>query len=389
MITYSQKFLKQRRFLTVLPLIVLPFLVLVFWLLGGGSGSKSIVAAKTGLNTQLPDANLKTQSAMDKMSFYAMADRDSMKREEQLRMDPNYQQRVSISNLQREESGESLNRKVARLHRQVEEEPVYVSQPVKKEVVQHSDDIDRLQMMVQSISQKKADPEMEALNGTLDKLLELQNPGKGKKASMGVTVTENKNNPVFSVSANGLPGESSYFGNASNEKANSFLSDRDQPKDSAKSRVIMAVVHNEQTILAGSVVKLRLVQDVFVNGERIPAGSFVFGNSSIDDVRLKVAVHSIQYQNHLYRVALSVVDIDGIEGINIPGSNGREVAKQSVDQGIQSVGGLSFDPSLKAQAAAAGVNAAKNLLSKQVKQVRVTIKAGYKVLLKDENEKNN
>jgi conjugative transposon TraM protein len=238
--------------------------------------------------------------------------------------------------------------------------------------------------MVQSISQKKADPEMEALNGTLDKLLEIQNPGKIKKEK-----AFGAKDKVFAVTANGSNSESSYFGNASNEKANSFLSDGDQPKDSAKSRVIMAVVHNEQTILAGSVVKLRLVQDVFVNGERIPAGSFVFGNSSIDDARLKVTVHSIQFQNHLYPVALSVVDIDGIEGINIPGSNGREVAKQSVDQGAQSIGGLSFDQSLKAQAAAAGVNAAKNLLSKQVKQVRVTIKAGYKVLLKDENEKNN
>jgi hypothetical protein len=45
----------------------------------------------------------------------------------------------------------------------------------------------------------------------------------------------------------------------------------------------------------------------------------------------------------------------------------------------------SVDPSLKAQAAATGITAAKSLLSKKIKQVKVTVKAGYKVLLKDKN----
>jgi hypothetical protein len=43
----------------------------------------------------------------------------------------------------------------------------------------------------------------------------------------------------------------------------------------------------------------------------------------------------------------------------------------------------SMDPSFKAQAAATGINAAKSLLSKKVKQVKVLVKAGYKVLLRD------
>lgn len=380
---HSQKFLKQRRFLTVLPLIILPFIALLFWSLGGGSGVKAVVPAKTGLNTQLPDANLKNQSSLDKLSFYAMADRDSLKREEQMRMDPNYQPKPSVNSVATDESEEFLNRKIALMQKQADQ-PDYVERPIKKPVVESSADIDRLQMMVQSISQKKADPEMEALNGTLDKLLELQNTERSKMETVA-----NTKNKLFAVTAIGLYSESSYFGNASGKNSNSFLSDGDQTRDSAKSGVIIAVVHNEQTLLAGSVVKLRLLQDVFINGERIPAGSFVFGNSSIDNERLKVSIHSIQFQNHLYPVALSVVDMDGIEGINIPGSAGREVAKQSVDQGVQSLGGLSFDPSIKAQAAASGLNAAKSLFSKNVKQVRVTIKAGYKVLLKDDNEKNN
>ncbi len=384
---YSQKFLKRRRFLTVLPLIVLPFVIVLFWLLGGGTGDKAVIQTKTGLNTQLPDANLKNQSSLDKLSFYAMADRDSLKREEQKQLDPNYQSVVPEKKNQQstflDESGELISHKNTRLQRQ-NDEPNYSIPPEKKYAFESSSDIDRLQMMIQSINQKKADPEMDALNGTLDKLLEIQNPGRIVKE-----MVSDKKSKVFAVSANGLKSDIKYFGNASRSLSNTFLSEMDEIKDSVKAGVIMAAVHNEQTLSIGSVIKLRLLQDIFVNGELIPMGSFLFGYSSIDNERLKVVVSSIQFQNRLYPVALKVFDMDGLEGINIPGSVGRDVMKQSVDQSIQSVGGMSFDPSLKTQAATAGLNVAKSLLSKNVKQVRVTVKAGYRVLLKDENDKSN
>lgn len=34
--THSPKFLRQRKFFMVLPLLVLPFMTLMFWALGGG-----------------------------------------------------------------------------------------------------------------------------------------------------------------------------------------------------------------------------------------------------------------------------------------------------------------------------------------------------------------
>ena len=366
----------------VLPLIILPFAVLLFWLLGGGTSSQAIASGKTGLNTALPDANLKTQSSLDKLSFYVMADRDSLKRAEQVRMDPNYPSRPSENTLSSDGVGEILDRKVATLQRKVDQ-PEYYQRPMQEPVAESSTEIDRLQKMVQTISEKKTDPEIEALNGTLDKLLEMQNPGWVKKESPKETKRK-----WYAVSAEGTENDISYFGNGSGGNPNEFLSDSDELKDSLRSGTIMAVVHGEQILLAGSVVKLRLLQDVFINGERIPVGSFVFGNTSIDIERLKVVVSSIQFQNRLYPVSLRVFDMDGLEGIHIPGSVSREAVKQTADQGIQSVSGMSFDPSLKAQSAAAGVNAAKNLFSKKIKQERVTVKAGYRVLLKDESEKN-
>jgi hypothetical protein len=46
----------------------------------------------------------------------------------------------------------------------------------------------------------------------------------------------------------------------------------------------------------------------------------------------------------------------------------------------------SIDPSFKVQATTAGINAAKSLLTKKAKLVKVTVKAGYKVLLKENQQ---
>jgi hypothetical protein len=46
----------------------------------------------------------------------------------------------------------------------------------------------------------------------------------------------------------------------------------------------------------------------------------------------------------------------------------------------------SLDNSLELQAASAGIEAAKGLLSKKAKLAKVTLKAGYHILLKDKSQ---
>jgi conjugative transposon TraM protein len=383
---HSEQFLKRRKFLTVLPVIVVPFVTVVFWLLGGGSNiSTNPVSAKTGLNTQLPDAKIKSQSALDKLSFYAMADRDSVKRNEQMRMDPNYSavpvltkpvgnsQRLNTSigkRAEAEQTEESINQKISLLQKRI-------SEPVPKKVKLEPADDERT---VQSITHKESDPEMDAINNTLEKLLDVQHPERVKERLV------EKKGIVYAVTTGKGVIDDSFFGRDGSAR-NTFFSSGDANDVSTAPGAIPAVVHGSQTMQSGFVVKLRLLKDVFVNGSKIEAGSFVFGRASFEDERMKVEISSIQFEKNLFPVALKVYDMDGIEGIYIPGSASREVVKQSGDQAIQSVGIVNMDPSLKAQAAAAGIGAAKSLLSKKVKQVRVTVKANYMVLLKDVNQK--
>ena len=94
----SQAFLRKRKMMMVLPLLVLPFLTMAFWALGGGNGATNGKKQKQlqGLNLQLPNANLKDDKLADKMSFYDQADKDSIKLAEEMRNDPYFRNQDSM-----------------------------------------------------------------------------------------------------------------------------------------------------------------------------------------------------------------------------------------------------------------------------------------------------
>ena len=148
---------------------------------------------------------------------------------------------------------------------------------------------------------------------------------------------------------------------------------------------IEAFVYETQTLVSGSIIKIRLAEDVMVEGSIVPGGSFVFGTVSLDGERLHIDIPSIRNNNSVYPVKMAAYDLDGMEGIHIPGSITRDAARQSADNSLQQIQMGSFDPSIKAQATTAGINAAKTLLAKKARLVKVTVKAGYKILLKGDN----
>lgn len=156
-------------------------------------------------------------------------------------------------------------------------------------------------------------------------------------------------------------------------------------EEEEKQNSIAAVIHETQSLSDGSVVKFRLVQAVFIRGVMIPVGTVFYGEGSLSGDRLKVEIKNIRYQQNIFPVKLQLFDSDGLPGINIPNLVSRDVSKQSGENGLQMLELGMLDPSVKAQVASAGVSTAKNLLSRKIKQPRVTVKAGYLILLYDKS----
>jgi conjugative transposon TraM protein len=411
---HSPKFLRQRKFMLVLPVLVIPFLTMAFVALGGGSPQQTNEVTNKGLNLELPDAHLKDDQHLDKLSFYKEADQNSLKREELLRNDPYYKDSVNRSSENSpnltiaglnslpysnaaDTNEQKIYRKINELNQQinapVSQQPVAASQQTPTGNEQFAGDVDRLQTMMQSMSDNGSeDPEMQQLNRALEKILDIQNPDRVKEKLRAQSV-KNKQ-AVFAISDHPVTEQETFLQSVDTTRRqshNGFYGENNSGKTiiDSGSNTVAAVVNETQTLSNGSTIKLRLTTDVFIDGKLIPKGSFIYGTSSLEDERLLITVTGIRYDNNLLPVALAVYDMDGLAGIHIPGSINRDVAKQSADQSLQSVELLSLDPSLKMQAASAGISAAKSLLGRKVKLVKVTIKAGYQILLKDNNKQNH
>jgi conjugative transposon TraM protein len=163
-----------------------------------------------------------------------------------------------------------------------------------------------------------------------------------------------------------------------------FLSSS-EPKSDAQSNAITAMVHGTQTLTSGSTIKLRLLQDIYINGTLIPRNNFVFGNCNLEGDRLNIDIKTIRSERSVFPVSMKAFDMDGLAGIYVPGAISRDAAKEGADQAIQGLDFYSMSPSVGAQAASAGVQAVKGLFSKKVKLIKVTIKSGYSILLGNAN----
>lgn len=434
---HSAKFLRRRKFLLVLPALVLPFLLLLVWTLGivgEAKASKKETHALQGLNLNLPSAAPAKDSNWNKLRYYEQADRDSAKIRSLLKKDP--YQRSALAGQQPETEMSSLEnntrsvfnpypasqipdsnekrvyQKINALHQQLEIAEVQDRQPKKeKEVIKRksslpSTDVERLETMMHSMQHKEVDSEMVQLSGILEKIMDVQNPQrvhekleqqslKNRKQVFSIEQSKEDYISVLETKKDFTATLQQYHPDSMPEtmrsymETNRFYGIEEKEFNTITQHAIRAVIDEDQTLVNGATVKLRLREDMLIAGNRIAKDQFVYGMATLDGERLLVAITSIGYRNQLLPVNLSVYDYDGLAGINIPGAMTRTVAKRSAAQSAQNIGALNtLDPSFGAQAVSAGLNMAQNIVGKSAKLVRVSIQAGYGVLLKDENAKD-
>jgi conjugative transposon TraM protein len=405
--------------LTVLPLLIIPFLTMGFWAMGGGKREKVAGGRSQGLNLNLPNANLKDDKLSDKLSFYDLAAKDSAKLAEEIQNDPNYKKESedlfpgSPVNMIAEQTAtkykQSLNttpynssqrkpedeimKKVALLQEQLNKSQVTGD---KSQIAKDTEilpniysqtnpslsNIEKLEYMMQSMNNNDtADPQMNKMSNMLDKILDIQHPERVKERIREKSM-KNKDE-VFPVQKPPSLTTISLLDTEKRPSVESGFFSIDDEKASEDQNAIEGVIDESQVLVDGAVIKIRLANDVYIAGNLITRESFAYGICSLNGERLNVAINSIRSDINIFPVKLEVYDMDGLPGIYIPGAITRDVAKQFADNSLQLMEMSSLDPSLKAQATATGINAVKNLLSRKAKLVKVTVKAGYKVLLKE------
>ena len=149
---------------------------------------------------------------------------------------------------------------------------------------------------------------------------------------------------------------------------------------------ISACVHTRQTVTDGQTVRFRLLEPMLVSGREIPRNTSVVGVAKIQGERLNVLISSLEYHGNIIPVELAVYDTDGQAGIFIPGSMERSAAKEIVaGMGTSAGSSMNFSTDAGAQLAAdlgkGLIQGTSQYFSKKMRTVKVHLKAGYKVLL--------
>jgi conjugative transposon TraM protein len=153
--------------------------------------------------------------------------------------------------------------------------------------------------------------------------------------------------------------------------------------DSLAENMIAAVVDGAQTLVSGEGVAMRTTEDAVIGAVRVPKGTALAGKATLSGERLLISINSVRIGSQVVPVALEVVDMDGMTGVRVKGSINRDISKESADEAVGSLGVTSVDPGVAGQATAAGIHAAKSLLSRKIRLVRVGLPAGYRVLLRN------
>lgn len=400
---------RKQQLLFAAPLLILPVAAMGFWSIGnlGQHKKETLDSLKNGTLLDVPQAQVSSKGQPDKMDLYA----NSVFLEDgqpitSVPLNQNWNQQTGDSiqdgafsstddafmNLETANEGSQqaamLEKSLLALQAQLNQQPPSLQENRYENMPSTltspiSSDVERLELLMQKMETGNTeDPELAQLSSMLEKIILIQHPERLQQemqeealalqpAIYGVT-SERDLVPRSLMLDTIVEGEvEGFFG----------LGDPGEMQ-LQQEKAIQAEIYGEQTVVNGSTIRISLREDVQLAGSTLRKGSMLFGVVGLQGDRLQVKISGIRMDQSLLPVELALFDLDGIAGIYIPGSITREGAKNALDQGIQAMRFSELNESLSGKAIDVGIDAAKDLLGRKAQLIKVTIKDGYRVLLK-------
>ena len=149
---------------------------------------------------------------------------------------------------------------------------------------------------------------------------------------------------------------------------------------------ILACIHEDQSVMDGQNVRLRLLEPLQAGHIRMPKNSLLSGTARVQGERMDINISSLEYKGNIIPVELVVYDSDGQKGLSVPSS----LEMQALNEGMANIGaglGSSFTVNQNAGAAIVSdltrgvLQGGSQYLSKKFRTVKVNLKADYKVML--------
>ncbi len=182
------------------------------------------------------------------------------------------------------------------------------------------------------------------------------------------------------------PTDSTFLANWSETKNRGFytagsVEQAVQPKNSIK-----ACVHESQTVIGETIVRLRLLETARTPGHTYPKGTVLVANTKFQNGRLQLKVTSIEFEGNIIPVDITVYDLDGQQGLNVPYSPEMNALTEMAGN-MSQTGGTSVmltqnaGQQVVADLSRGVVQGISGYFSKKVRTPKVTLKAGHQVFL--------
>lgn len=154
-----------------------------------------------------------------------------------------------------------------------------------------------------------------------------------------------------------------------------------QPKNSIK-----ACIHDAQTVVGETGVRLRLLETAQTPQRTIPKGTIVTANGKFQGGRLQLKITSIELEGNIILVDITIYDLDGQQGLYVPYSPEMNALTEMAGN-MSQTGGTSLmltqnaGQQVAADLSRGVVQGISGYFAKKVRTSKVTLKAGHQVFL--------
>ncbi len=164
-------------------------------------------------------------------------------------------------------------------------------------------------------------------------------------------------------------------------------------EESGTPSLIKARVDRVEKVRDGSRIRLRLSEDIEIEGDLMKKGSYLYANvTGFTAQRVKANVTSVLIGDHIKKINLAVYDLDGMEGFYVPSSNFREVSKDiganamNMNMNFNNSSGEMTMESLAMQSLQQALQGTTQAVSKSIRANKARIKFNTNVYLVDNSK---
>lgn len=420
----------------VIPLIILPFVILGFFIFRGkvSADRKEIIKEKTeGFNTNMPgvDTNISKGEIKDKFSAYQQAFKNVTDQSAMSDMEkPNsavqgldYESSYSLADQERLES----ERKMDSLNQLLK----FGQNKIQRQIAQYNKTggFEQYEQPTRERFSGYLPDHSESGDRSLSEFLKMQQSDKTREAEKTIPGNDNEGAGSYDNQMRVFHEQMRYLdslqrtkddegeANKNTIKRKSFAKEFDTKKDTTfkplpissttsgshsifntirnfedEENNITAMIDQDVKAVLGSRVRIRLLKDMYVGDYLIKTGAYIYGIvTGFQKQRVNISIAQVVYNNTSLPVKIDLFDNDGYLGLYVPGSNFREFSKEIGTQATQGLSQVATpdNSDVRMNMLSQIFNTTTTTLSSLIRKNKAFLKYNYIVYLKENKFSND